>query len=160
MFWYYVPVGGNSAWSPYRDVLVLYLFLSHETDLINLCITVVFEHDLFLAAFHRFLGEGINKTLPILIYILKFLNRVTLSGVFFFFKAFTPFDIVSRCCCLVAWLCWLFVTPRTVAHWAPLSMGFPRQEYCNRLLFPSPGDLSNPGIETVSPALAGNSLPL
>ena len=86
-------------------MLVLYLFLSHETDLINLCITVVFEHDLFLAAFHRFLGEGINQTLPILIYILKFLNRVTLSGVFFFFKAFTPFDIVSRCCCLVAWLC-------------------------------------------------------
>ena len=72
MFKYYVLVGGNSAWSPYRDVLVLYLFLSHKTDLIILYITVVFEHDLFLAAFYRFLGEGINQTMPILIYILKF----------------------------------------------------------------------------------------
>ena len=46
-------------------------------------------------------------------------------------------------------------TPGTVAHQAPLSMGFPRQEYWSRLPFPSPGDLSNPGIEPASPALAG-----
>ena len=46
-------------------------------------------------------------------------------------------------------------TPWTVAHQAPLSMGFPRQEYWSRLPFPSPGDLSNPGIEPASPALAG-----
>ena len=38
---------------------------------------------------------------------------------------------------------------------APLSMGFPRQEYCSGLPFPSPGDLRDPGIESVSPALAG-----
>ena len=38
---------------------------------------------------------------------------------------------------------------------APLSMGFPRQEYWSGLQFPSPGDLSDPGIEPVSPALAG-----
>ena len=44
--------------------------------------------------------------------------------------------------------------PWTVAHQSPLSRGFPRQEYCNRLLFPSPGDLPNPGIKPVSPALA------
>ena len=37
---------------------------------------------------------------------------------------------------------------------APLSMGFPRQEYCSGLPFPS-GDLSDPGIEPTSPALAG-----
>ena len=36
-----------------------------------------------------------------------------------------------------------------------LSMGFPRQEYRNGLPFPSPGDLPDPGIEPVSPALAG-----
>ena len=36
---------------------------------------------------------------------------------------------------------WLFATPWTVAHQAPLSMGFPRQEYWNGLPFPSPGDL-------------------
>ena len=34
-------------------------------------------------------------------------------------------------------------------------MGFPKQEYWNRLLFPSPGDLPDPGIEPVSPELAG-----
>ena len=52
----------------------------------------------------------------------------------------------------------LFVTPWTVARQAPLSMGFPRQEYWSGLPFPSPGDLPEPGIQTlfsVSPALAG-----
>ena len=58
------------------------------------------------------------------------------------------------CCCLVAHL-YLFVTLWTVAHQAPLSMGFCRQEYWSGLSFPSPGDLPDPGIEPVSPALAG-----
>ena len=48
-----------------------------------------------------------------------------------------------------------FETPWTVARQTPLSMGFPTQEYCSGLPFPSPGDLPNPGIEPVSPALAG-----
>ena len=43
-------------------------------------------------------------------------------------------------CCLVAKSCpILFVTPWTVACQAPLSMGFPRQEYWSGLPFPSPG---------------------
>ena len=46
-------------------------------------------------------------------------------------------------------------TPWTVARQAPLSMGFSRQEYWSVLPFPSPGDLPNPGIEPMSPALAG-----
>ena len=50
--------------------------------------------------------------------------------------------------------------PRTVAHQAPLSMHFPRQEYWRGLPFPSPGDLPNTGIEPMSPALACGSLPL
>ena len=37
-----------------------------------------------------------------------------------------------------------FVTPWTVGHGAPLSMGFPGQEYCNRLPFPSPGYIPDP----------------
>ena len=41
----------------------------------------------------------------------------------------------------------LFATPGTVAHWAPLSMGFSRQEYWGGLPFPSPGDLPDPGIK-------------
>ena len=43
----------------------------------------------------------------------------------------------------------------TVACQPPLSMGFPRQEYRGGLPFPFPGDLSDPGIESTSPALAG-----
>ena len=42
-----------------------------------------------------------------------------------------------------------FATLWTVAHKAPLSMGFPRQEYRNGLPFPPPGDLPNPGIKLV-----------
>ena len=50
---------------------------------------------------------------------------------------------------------WLFVTPWTIARQATLSVGFPRQEYWSGLPFPSPGDLPDPGVEPVSPALAG-----
>ena len=53
---------------------------------------------------------------------------------------------------------WLFETPWTVAHQAPLFMGFSRQEYWSGLPFPPPGNLLNPGIEPlslVSPASAG-----
>ena len=42
------------------------------------------------------------------------------------------------------------MTSWTVAHQAPLSMGFPRQEFWNGLTFPSPGDLPNPGVELES----------
>ena len=51
-----------------------------------------------------------------------------------------------------------FVTLWTVAHQAPLSMGFSRQEYWSGLLCPPPGDLPDPGIESTSlmfPALSG-----
>ena len=48
-----------------------------------------------------------------------------------------------------------FATPWTVAHQAPLSMGFSRQEYWSGLPWPPPGDLPDPGIELTSPALAG-----
>ena len=52
----------------------------------------------------------------------------------------------------------LFVILWTVAHQAPLSMGFSRQEYWSGLPFPTPGDLPNLGIKPASlasPALAG-----
>ena len=52
----------------------------------------------------------------------------------------------------------LLVTPWTLAHQAPPSMGFSRQEYWNGLPFPSPGDLCNPGIEPRSPALQAGAL--
>ena len=53
---------------------------------------------------------------------------------------------------------WLFGTPWTVAHQAPLSMGFSRQEYWSGLPFPSPGDLPHPGIEPRSPTLQADAL--
>ena len=43
----------------------------------------------------------------------------------------------------------------TVAHQAPLSMGFSRHEYWSGLPFPSPGDLPHPGIKPAPPTLAG-----
>ena len=44
----------------------------------------------------------------------------------------------------------LFATPWTVAPQAPLSMGFPRQEYWSGLPFPSPGGVPDLGLEPVS----------
>ena len=53
----------------------------------------------------------------------------------------------------------LFANSWTVALQAPLSTGFPRQEYQSGLPFPSPGHLPDPGIEPRSPALQADSLP-
>ena len=58
------------------------------------------------------------------------------------------------CVCLCSDMSDFFVTPWTIAHWAPLSMGVSRQEYWSGLPFPTPGDLPNPGIEPVPTALA------
>ena len=55
---------------------------------------------------------------------------------------------------------WLSVTPRTVAHQAPLSMGFSRQDCWSGLPCLPLGDLPDPAIKPTSPALAGDSLPL
>ena len=57
------------------------------------------------------------------------------------------------CFCLFTKLCLTLATPWIVACQASLSMGFPRQEYCNGLPFPSPWDLPNPGTEPAFPAL-------
>ena len=54
---------------------------------------------------------------------------------------------------LIGQSCLTLATPGTVAHQAPPSTGFSRQEYGQP--FPSPGDLPNSGMEPASPALAG-----
>ena len=64
----------------------------------------------------------------------------------------------SGCACMASHV-GLFATPWTVAGQAPLSMGFSRQEHQSELPFPSPGDLSDPGIEPRSPALQADGLP-
>ena len=53
----------------------------------------------------------------------------------------------------------LFATPWIVAHQAPPSMGFSRQEYWSGLSFPSPGDLPDLGIEPRSLTLQADALP-
>ena len=60
---------------------------------------------------------------------------------------------------LVTKSCPTLVTPWTIALQVPLSLGFSRQEYWSGLPFPSPGDLSNPGIKPGSPELQVDSLP-
>ena len=54
---------------------------------------------------------------------------------------------------------WLSEIPGTVAHPAPLFMGFSRQEYWSGLPYVSPGDLSDPGIEPRFSNLYADSLP-
>ena len=53
----------------------------------------------------------------------------------------------------------LFAIPGTIALKAPLSTGFPRQEYWSGLPFPSPGYLPDPGIKPRSLALQADALP-
>ena len=60
---------------------------------------------------------------------------------------------------LVAQSCPTLCNTMTVALQAPLSMGFPREEYQSGLPFPSPRDLLNPGMEPESPELQADSLP-
>ena len=63
------------------------------------------------------------------------------------------------CCCLGAKWCLTLLRPHG-AHQAPLCMGFSKQEYWSELPFPSPRNLPNPGIKSISPALQMDSLPL
>ena len=58
----------------------------------------------------------------------------------------------------VAQLCPTLCDLWTVAHKAPPSMGFSRQEYWSGLPFPSPGDLPDPGVEPRSPTLQADAL--
>ena len=64
-----------------------------------------------------------------------------------------PCEVRSRVCS-----CGCVSTPWTIAHQAPLSVGFPTQEYWSGLPFPSPGDLPKPRIEPVH--WQADSLPL
>ena len=65
--------------------------------------------------------------------------------------------LLPHCCCCFSHsvVSDSFETPWTVAHQAPLSVGFFRQEYWSGLPFPSPRDLLHPGIKSMSPALEG-----
>ena len=62
---------------------------------------------------------------------------------------FTRESAMPHCACVLGGTC-LFVTPWTVALRSPLSVGFPRQEYCSGLPLPPPADLPDPGLNLVS----------
>ena len=62
--------------------------------------------------------------------------------------------LVDKSCLILATPCTIYSPPSS------LSMGFSRQEYWSALPFPSPGDISDPGIVPGSPALQADSLPL
>ena len=83
---------------------------------------------------HNIVQEAVNKTIP--------KKQESKKAKWFLKEGRLSFNRVR-----------LFATPWTVAHQAPLSMGFSRQEYWSGLPFPSPGDLPHPGIEPESPAL-------
>ena len=68
-------------------------------------------------------------------------------------RAFTLLTVFMRACSVMS----DYTTPWTVAHQAPLSVGLFQARYWSGLLFPSPRDLPDSGIEPVSPALAGGS---
>ena len=59
--------------------------------------------------------------------------------------------ILTRVCTYLLVQSFLFVTIWTIAHQAPLSMEFSKQEYWSGLSFPPLGDLSDPGTEATSP---------
>ena len=73
--------------------------------------------------------------------------------------AYDQIKLKRFACCMCMLICvQLFAIPWTVAHQAPMSRGFPRQEYYSGLPFPTPGDLPDPGIKPTSlgsPALPG-----
>ena len=77
----------------------------------------------------------------------------TLQNYAFFISIPLP-HVFSPCWASILSCVRLFVTSWTVACQAPLSMEFSRQKYWSGLLFPSPGDLPNPGIEATSSTLA------
>ena len=74
-------------------------------------------------------------------------------------RKYTNLIIWSLVCGLVAQSCLTLATQRTIAHQAPLSVGFPRQDSWIGLPFPSPGDLPHPGTEPGSPTLQADPLP-
>ena len=61
---------------------------------------------------------------------------------------------------LVAKSCLTLATPWTIACQAPRSVEFSRQEYWSGLPCPPQGDLPNPGIESRSPTLQVDSIPI
>ena len=103
--------------------------------------------------------------LVIIILVILFFLRKYVKQIYRYMLILDKFGWeVHWCLCIVPWKCWslshvrLFATPWIVAHQAPLSMEFSRQEYWSSLLFPSPGDIPDLESKPRSPALQADSL--
>ena len=83
------------------------------------------------------------------------LPSIVFYNVSYVYHIIIYFKSRSLCVCVLSCV-QLFATPWTVAHQAPLSIEFSRQECWSGLSFPSPGDLPDPGIGPMFPALAGS----
>ena len=96
--------------------------------------------------------------------IWQFIIHSSIAGYFVWFSS----QLIMNKTCTLLYLCWviryvlshvwLFAAPLTVAHQPPLPMELSRQKYWSGLPLPTPGDLPDPGIKSislVSPALAG-----
>ena len=116
-------------------ILFLYHLVCFSLRLFSVYTTLFWPLNIFLQFYkNRALLHSLEKTK---IFLISFPWILQLDVFFFFLLVFL------RSCELY------------VAHQASPSMGFPRQEYWNGLLFPSPGDLPHPGIELMSPPLTG-----
>ena len=104
--------------------------------------------DLFSCDWCENLLQTTQSWRPNCLSMLPWSLRFHLDKIFFFFQwpklLIKPF--YKSWVGLVTKECLTLVTPWTVDQQAPLSMGFPKQEYWSGLPFPSPEDLSNPGI--------------
>ena len=136
-------------------VIQCMVFLLHQADIIS---------SAFFFLESRFDVQSSENYFSTMSYITRKSQSLTLN-----FDASTSYLQIS--CCdeikTLVWVnavvklitrAWLFWTTWTIARQDPLSMGFPRQGYWNGLLFPSPGVLSDPGVEPLSPALAAGFL--
>ena len=77
-------------------------------------------------------------------------NHICLEDIYIYIYIYSEVKSLSRV--------QLLMTPWTVAHQAPPSMGFSKQEYWTGFPFPSPVDLPNPGIESRFPVLQADAL--
>ena len=121
------------------------------------------EMELMVAGGRERWGEGLVREFGVDMYTLIYLKWVT-----YYVAHGTLINVMWQCGWegslgenggFVIKLCLTLATVWTIAHQAPLSMGFSRQEYCSGLPFPSPVDLSHSGIKPGCPALQADSLP-
>ena len=152
----------------------LSLFLSivwityFETIFIRYMHVIIFLSFLWIALLSPWSSSLFLLIVSVLESTLPNTNKVILDFLYLVFSGHTFFcPLFSTYLCLIfkkplflkqKYICvshsvWFFATPWTVACQVPLSMEFSRQDYWGELPFPSPANLSDPGIETWSPTL-------